>query len=247
MDLLDRPSIRHEFRRRTALSRELQDRLAEDIRRREREEREERQQEAETSDFLQAAVLATETQIAEFTLTLDRYDAATVEALLENEKQLVAVQARIDDMLLRAHVLPDGRRVFKTEDGLRVFDEFGVELQPEEIEPASIDDARPRWERFQDAQADQTQLQQQREDLTDYQQRLDDARDRLDDPTLTQDDLNALDESLSEEMPDAVRQTLDLPPKAEEPAAEGEPAADATQSNSPSNHIQGAPQIQPPL
>lgn len=89
--------------------------------------------EAELSSFADAIVSASE--IAEFEVDLDRYDTATVAALQENEVQLAQVRERMDALLGQAYVLPDGRRVFKTEDGLRVFDESGKELDASTIDP----------------------------------------------------------------------------------------------------------------
>ncbi|MEL6933399.1 MAG: hypothetical protein AAFO17_09940 [Pseudomonadota bacterium] len=74
--------------------------------------------------------------------------AGTVEALISNQEALDAVKERIDVILMRAHALEDGRRVFKTEDGTQVFDQFGEEVGPEVIAPEDIDDSAPRWEDF---------------------------------------------------------------------------------------------------
>ena len=56
-------------------------------------------------------------RIEAFSIKLDTYETATVEALIANEKAMELVQARLDDLLDRAHVVEDGRRVFKTRDG----------------------------------------------------------------------------------------------------------------------------------
>ena len=41
-------------------------------------------------------------------------------------------------MLAKAYVLDDGRRVFETADGARVYDEFGEFVPPEIIDPDLI-------------------------------------------------------------------------------------------------------------
>ena len=46
----------------------------------------------------------------------------------------------------QAYLLPDGRRVFKTEDGSRVFDEHSIEVT--DFDPETIEDWRPRREAF---------------------------------------------------------------------------------------------------
>lgn len=156
----------------------------------------------------QTAVLATTGQIAAFRTELDTYDSAVVEALLENEEALrIARQAR-DDILMRAYVLPDGRRVFRTEDGQRVFDEHGADVTAE-ISPEEIDPSLTSWEKFQDADQSVQDLEAERQDLLDFQQRVDDARQRLDEGGLTADDLDEMRAELEADMPDAVRARID--------------------------------------
>lgn len=71
--------------------------------------------------------MTSEDRIEQFTVTLDTYDHAIVIALMENQEALDSVNDQIDRLLDRAHVMADGRRVFKAEDGTQVFDEFGQE------------------------------------------------------------------------------------------------------------------------
>jgi hypothetical protein len=115
-------SARFEFAKRAELNDELRRRLALELAtvgRNERAKTEKERERRENAEFAAALkfALATPEQIAAFTVRLDTYDTATVEALLANQEALDAVKARIDDLLLKAHTLPDGRRVFKTEDG----------------------------------------------------------------------------------------------------------------------------------
>ena len=102
-----------------------------------REQMEEREEDSATA-LSAAATLASEIQIREFKVKVDAYDSATVTALMENQELLDAVNKRLEAMLARAHVLEDGRRVFRTEDGTQVFDEHGLEVTAEEINPDSI-------------------------------------------------------------------------------------------------------------
>lgn len=143
---------------------------------------------------------------------------------MENQAAIDAVQERIEAMLQDAHILPDGRRVFKTKDGMRVFDEHGQELPPEIIDPMTIDDMKPRWESFSADMNEWERLMQEREQLHDYQAKLDDARERLDSGEITQDELDKLKTVLAEDVPVAVREKLGL----EKPQVEIAPAHDAT-------------------
>lgn len=172
----------------------------------------------EASDLLDvASLIITAEQATEFRLELDGYDAATVGALQHNLEQQALVRKRLDDMLARAYVLPDGRRVFKTEDGLRVFDEFGAEVGPEIVDPDAIGDDAPRWEEYDDKQKAMEALEREQAEILDFQEKLDDARERLDSGEMTQEEYDRLREDLKADMPDAVR--AQIPELAEKHAA----------------------------
>lgn len=217
---------RLEFARKAAISRELEDRLRDEkarIERREKDQAEDRREDREMAELL-TAVLASDERIEAFTAKLDRYDVATVDALMQNEQDLAVVRERIETMLLEAHTLSDGRRVFKTRDGQRVFDENGTELKANEIDPNTISDKKTKWEDFQEAHQTRDALVDERRQLLEFQGKIDDARERLEDPELTEDELKALDKELGEAVPDRVRKTLE---RDERKADRAEPANDA--------------------
>lgn len=92
MALISDISPKATFARHAVISRELRTRLVEEARRKEfarNEDKKEKQREEDRSDepafdeFASAVVLATDSDIADFTIKLDVYDAATVEALME--------------------------------------------------------------------------------------------------------------------------------------------------------------------
>ncbi len=175
---------------------------------RDRQEREERiEQEADDSFEFAVAMVSAE-EAAAFRVELDAYDVATVEALQENEHGLVEARENVGKLLARAHVLPDGRRVFETEDGLRVFDEKGNELDASVITPGEIDDTHPRWEVYDRARQRVDALEEQRTEILDYQAKLDDARVRLDAGDMTRDEFDRLRTSLKADMPEAVRNQI---------------------------------------
>lgn len=167
-------------------------------------------------DRLDAAEL--ETQIA-------LHDQAIIQALTANEERLAAADRRVAKLLGEAHVLPDGRRVFKTEDGLRVFDEFGQEVGAADVDPASIEDVRPRWETYSADQKVRDGLIEERQELLEYQGKLDEMQDKLANGEMSQTDLDRLDRLMADDAPDAVRRHL--PP--------GDPAArhDMSRANDP--------------
>lgn len=191
---------------------------------RERERRKEESLEGERRDIefmaVVETVLATSEEIAAFRVELDEYDTKTVEALMENREALEAARKRIEAMLEDAYVLPDGRKVFKTKDGLRVFDQNGQALPAETIDPNQIDNKKPRWEEFKEAVDEGARLAREREQLLTYQAKLDKARELLDKGEITYKELESLKADLAEGMPDTVRTKLDR----DKPKADASPA-----------------------
>ncbi len=208
MALAPSGALRREFRYRVGA--EFQRRQAQ--RYREEQERKERREQAESKadDLVDMAIAAlSATEVTLFKAELNTYDEATIIALQENEAALAIVRDKLDDLLARAHVLPDGTRVFKTEDGLNVFDENGVEMDKSVIEPDAISDDRPKWEIFRAVLDDKDALEAGRADLLNYQADLDEARERLDSGELTRDEFDELRTGLSKTMPVGVRNQID--------------------------------------
>lgn len=172
------------------------------------QEREEGDEYSEAEAYEFAVAMISAADAAEFRIELDTYDTATIEALQVNECELVEARENVGKMLARAYVLPDGRRVFETEDGLRVFDEKGNELDASVITPGEIEDSHPKWEVYDRARQGVDGLEQQRTSILDYQAKLDDARERLDAGDLTRDEFDRLRADLKAEMPDAVRDQI---------------------------------------
>lgn len=161
---------------------------------------------SDNAEFLDAAISVISTSdISDFKVELDLYDTATVTALQEKNIALEHVSEQLNPFLAKAHVLPDGRRVFKTEDGQRVFDEHGDELDAQTIEPDEIGDEKPYWEQVEPLVREQHRLIEERAELIRYQAKLDDARERLDAGDLTRAEFEETRETLKADMPDAVR------------------------------------------
>jgi|GEM_PF-2994351 len=207
------PNWTKDFAQAAALSDSRRRRLTERFRDehdRQRQDHKKRDDEARdwTDDMVvQAVVLATQEQIAAMRAQLDAYDVAVTAALMENAEKLDAARADVDDMLDRAHRLPDGRRVFRSADGERVFDEFGNDVT-DQISPDEIDPSRPTWAEFAAGLERQQMLEQERTELLTFQAQVDQARQRLDSGTLTQQDLDRMRADLEADMPAAVRRQL---------------------------------------
>lgn len=187
------------------------------------------QQAAEILDTIET-VLATREAVAGLRVQLDEYDTATVGALIENQEAIDAVRAKIDAMLEEAYVLADGRRVFKTKDGTRVFDEYGKEVVTKIVDPDAIDERHPTWEAFKAETDAKAKLEEDRQQLLEYQAKLDEARERLDKGEITHKELESLKADLAEGMPDTVRAQLDrAKPKADSDPAHETAAAKPTE------------------
>lgn len=172
---------------------------------RERKEKLADKQEKDLDTVVIEIVMAETFEIEAFEAKLDAYDAAIIEALIDNQGQLDAVNARIQDMLERAYVMEDGRRVFKTEDGTQVFDEFGTAASGDEIDFEAISNDKPTWEAYSAKLANKDDLELEREQLFESQKKVDQARDAISDGEIPRDELDELDADLLDAMPSSVR------------------------------------------
>jgi hypothetical protein len=165
-------------------------------------------EEKETKEFEQ--LLATSEQIAAFNNRLDDLDTKNVHCLMENGEALDKIHEQLRNMLENAYVLPDGRRIFKTEDGRHVFDEHGAEVARETIDPELIDRHHTAWEAFNATKNAEAKLQTERHEMLEFQTKIDDARARVDKGGMSKKDLDALGADLDANAPPGVRQKLGL-------------------------------------
>ena len=186
--------------------------------------------------FVVEAITATEIQIREFEVKLDKYDAAVVTALMENQKQLDIVNAEIEEILSQAYVMEDGRRVFKTEDGTQVFDEFDQFVSREELDYDLIGPERPTLESYRQKIYSRDGLEAKREELLTVQKKLDETRERVSEGGHTQEDLEEMDAELQDLLPDDVKTHVTgvETPTATKDLTSADKKSDVTQSTSPS-------------
>lgn len=234
MDADTQRSWRLEFARSAAYRRE-QERFFTDLRRRNKEAEHIDRAEDAAVDFAASMVLATDVEIAAFEAELDIYEEATVKALMENERKLDEVTKDIEQMLDDAQVLPDGRRVFKTKDGLRVFDEHGIELSPSEIDPDDIADWHTRWEPYQSKVEEYDALVQEREEILEFQAEVDEVRDEVAKGNVTKDKLEEFGDRLAARAPKAVQEQRPDYVEPETPNVKGAFGLAATTAPDPSS------------
>lgn len=167
------------------------------------------------------AIIANDIQIAEMQERLDTYQEATTQAIMINqekldliEQQLILVQAKLDAMLDEAYVMEDGRRVFKSEDGSYAVDEFGEEVNPDEIDfdllptHPSADNYMSGFEAKSNLLEHRDELLKERDELFDFRDKLDAAQGTLDKVGLTEDELLDLDKDILEFAPPTVMKEI---------------------------------------
>ncbi len=162
----------------------------------------------EFAEFVMWA-LASSQDIARLRTKIGLLDSASLEALRETEGTLEGAREDLKHIRDNAYQLPDGRKVYRTEDGNAVYDDDGNQVSPSVIDPKNIPPEKSSWEKRQQAGERVEDLETQQQDIQGYRTRLDRTRKRLDDDNITQDELDELDKELENDMPDAVRQHRD--------------------------------------
>jgi len=173
-----------------------------------RKEKLEAEAEDALSDFASAVILAQPEQIFEFNQKLDRYDEATVKALMENTEALERIEKQIQEQLKHAHVMEDGRKIFKSADGTWAVDQNGHKLDPQKDDLDLIPQTVVTAEDFLQTNDELKRLQKEHQEILDYQEKLDHARDRADKDNFSQDELDTLEQELETSMPQAVQEQL---------------------------------------
>jgi len=174
------------------------------------EQKEVKQEQAEDEflDLVASVILADPIEVEAFRADLDTYDALTIEAIMENREILEALYLERDIALENAYLLDDGMHVFKSEDGVRVFDKEGNQISPEIVEPDQIPDHHTTHEAWQGIRNKIHKHEIVDQKLLDYQEKLDTARERLDDGELTQEEFDELKDGIEEDMPIEVHRKL---------------------------------------
>ena len=169
--------------------------------------RKQAKEDRERREWFEAA-LATAQQLAAFDAKLDRYDAATIDALMKNGRALDRVNERLERLEAEAYVLPDGRRVYPTRKGDEVFDESGARVPRGIIDPDAIPPGHTRWEARVEERQERDRLAQERADQLSFQSKLDATRERGAAGGLSKKDIDDLDAALKADMPESIKRRL---------------------------------------
>lgn len=153
-----------------------------------------------------AGALASREQIETFTKELDRLDAASTAALLENEEKLRIARKELQQIRERAYELtrPDGTVTKVYRDGEIVRDDDGSEVNSTLIKPQDIPDSLPTWEQRKTAGAAVVEAEKEYKAVVEYRERLEKLHSRLDKGNVTDKELGEMKMG-AERMPDSVR------------------------------------------
>ncbi len=202
----------------------------------------------EILSFAAETIIATQIQIAEFESRIDAYEAridayeagldaqevAILNALTENQlhldqidRLLGEVELRLQDLLAQAYILEDGRRVFKSEDGTFVIDEFGENVSRDEVDFELV--TGPSAQLYMKELASKNSLTEEhatvleqrnqlhlahdkldsaRERISAARDKIQDAREKIAEGGITVDELEDLDAELLDAMPPPTLPTL---------------------------------------
>lgn len=188
---------------------------------RDRSRRKERDAEARDDDLAGdvLATVASAERVEQFRNSLDRYDDRLMDMLLENERMLAEVRKQRDVMLQNAATLPDGRRVFRSEDGTRIEDEFGNDVS-DEVDPSSISTDLPTLDLFEALDAKNAALLEHSREINALQTRLDEGRELASSDEATDAELDAFEADLEASFAalQASQPSLEADPSAPAPA-----------------------------
>lgn len=157
----------------------------------------------EVADFAATVISLEQSEL--FQSEINVFHEASYEALAQIDAEIDLLDEKIENILDNAHTLEDGRRVFKTEDGTRVFDEFGQLVETQIIDPIEISDELERWEVFDDLTNNRSLLLKERGAVIDFQSKTDHADERLNSGELSTAEYNDLRDELYNTAPDRVR------------------------------------------
>lgn len=136
---------------------------------------------------------------------LDAADRATLKALEEARLRETQARRAYDELQERAAQLPDGTRVYRTEDGKAAYDENGRQLTAEEQASVDWQQGQPSWEEREQSRQRLDDAFRERAEVEQYQERVGELKRRHAEGDLSPEELKELDRAFGNDMPEAVR------------------------------------------
>lgn len=180
-----------------------------------------REKELQRSAVTALTVLASQERLAEFTKKFDAMERASYEALVENEEKLREAREELARVRERAYevTMPDGTAAKVYRDADKVRGEDGTIVSKETIRADDIPESSPTWQELEEKTRAAQELGEERRKILEHRERIDAAQNNLSEGALEQGELDQLDHSLGQNIPDAVRARLPVELAPEEPAS----------------------------
>lgn len=190
-----------------------------------RNKRVKREAEDDQNDFVDLVqmIMASDESITRFQDKIDEFRNNTVQNILDYQNQLDELKAEKAALLGNAHVLPDGRHVFRTEDGKNVFDEEGHKVDPDVITPSKISAKSTSWDHFSANRDETDKVKSKLNKEVTTLEKIDELQVELDNGKPTADKLKELNEQLDGLMAGSLEQEYAIPdPSSEAPATKND-------------------------
>jgi hypothetical protein len=146
----------------------------------------------------------------EATETIQRIDDAAERARSKLARERGVLTERLESLKSRAAELPDGRKIFRSENG-RLITEDGADVTAKRDTIKGLSPETATWKEFRDAQTRLAEIQQQQREIDDYMQDvIDPARERLTNPDNppTMSELREFQQTVEDAMPSALRHEI---------------------------------------
>lgn len=154
-------------------------------------------------------VLASQERLQTFAVKLNRLDAATTAALIENEEKLRVAREELRRIREHAYELirPDGTVTKAYRDGSVVRDDDGA-LVPD-VQGQDIPDRFPTWAERKSAGQHVEALVESRIEILEFQEKLKRAERKLSSGGISEQELSDLEKELDNKMPASARREYD--------------------------------------
>lgn len=157
------------------------------------------------------AVAALQQTYQHFMWELDIEDRAADMALADIAREIEANRRECENLLENAYRMPDGRRVFMTEDGTAVYDEDGNRLSAADAANLPKNELRRHssWEQMQANADEHARLEREQQDIVRYKQEGQELKERAESGDLSPEEFADIERRRQETMPERMRPYAD--------------------------------------
>ncbi len=214
-------------------------------------------------DAMELAAMVWHETFERIAVRLEATTEATAIALTEARREATEAAESLERLRDRATTLPDGRRVYRDQNG-NAYTEDGGRIPDDEAATIKRADGAPSLEDYRNADRRDREARRRLDEIERYNERLNAIRQRLNGATpgsVSQEELERLEAELDRDMPDSVRQTreqlaADRPnsparqatstPEPEQPEPAAKPIGRPAQSDLDAVAVSGLPKVSLP-